>query len=121
MSGHGDRDLLLGRGLTQIATVVERASRFTVLIALDGRDMHTVAQALSAKMNQLPGELRKSLTWDRGTELAAHANITAWTGLDIYFADPPSPRQRGTNENTNRLLRQYFPKGTTLAGVTQGD
>ena len=121
VSGHGEGDLLLGRGLTQIATVVERASRFTVLIALGGRDVHTVAQALSAKMNQLPGELRKSLTWDRGTELAAHANITAWTGLDIYFADPRSPRQRGTNENTNRLLRQYFPKGTTLAGVTQGD
>ena len=119
--GHWEGDLLLGRGLTQIATVVERASRFTVLIALDGRDMHTVAQALSAKMNQLPGELRKSLTWDRGTELAAHADITAWTGLDIYFADPRSPWQRGTNENTNRLLRQYFPKGTTLADITQDD
>ncbi len=119
--GHWEGDLLLGRGLTQIATVVERASRFTVLVALDGRDMHTVAAALSAKMNQLPDELRKSLTWDRGMELAAHADITAWTGLDVYFADPRSPWQRGTNENTNRLLRQYFPKGTTLAGVTQSD
>ena len=92
--GHWEGDLLLGRGLTQIATVVERASRFTVLVAFDGRDMHTVAAALSAKMNQLPGDLRKSLTWDRGMELAAHADITAWTGLTVYFADPRSPWQR---------------------------
>ncbi|MCJ7439882.1 MAG: IS30 family transposase [Acidimicrobiia bacterium] len=119
--GHWEGDLLLGRGVTQMATVVERASRFTVLVQLDGRDMATVAESLSAKMNELPVELRKSLTWDRGMELASHHDVTAWTGLDVYFADPRSPWQRGTNENTNRLLRQYFPKGVTMAGLTQDD
>jgi len=114
-------DLLLGRGLTQMATVIERASRFTVLVQLDGRDMTTVAHALAAKMNTLPIELRRSLTWDRGMELASHTNVTEWTGLDVYFADPRSPWQRGTNENTNGLLRQYFPKGVTMAGLTQSD
>jgi IS30 family transposase len=119
--GHWEGDLLLGRGITQIATVVERASRFTVLVQLDARDMTTVAQALSRKMNELPGELRRSLTWDRGMELASHKDVTAWTGLEIYFADPSSPWQRGTNENTNRLLRQYFPKGVSMADLTQND
>lgn len=119
--GHWEGDLLLGRGITQLATVVERASRFTVLVQLDGRDMVTVADALAAKMNQLPAELRRSLTWDRGMELASHHDVTEWTGLKVYFADPRSPWQRGTNENTNGLLRQYFPKGTSMAKLTQAD
>ncbi|MFI6850678.1 IS30 family transposase, partial [Kitasatospora sp. NPDC050467] len=119
--GHWEGDLLLGRGLTQIATVVERSTRFTVLVQLDGRDMATVTAKLSAKMLDLPVELRKSLTWDRGMELAGHKDVTAATGLSVYFADPRSPWQRGTNENTNRLLRQYMPKGTSMEHLTQED
>jgi len=119
--GHWEGDLLLGRGLTQIATVVERATRYTVLVRLAGRDMTSVTAALSVRMAQLPAEVRKSLTWDRGMELAGHKQVTAATGLAVYFADPHSPWQRGTNENTNRLLRQYFPKGTSLAEFTQAD
>ncbi|WP_226367061.1 IS30 family transposase [Pseudonocardia sp. ICBG162] len=117
--GHWEGDLLLGRGTTQIATVVERTTRFTVLVALGERDMHTVAHRLSQQMIQLPRQLRRSLTWDRGMELARHKIVTDRTGLDVYFADPASPWQRGTNENTNRLLRQYFPKGTRLDHITQ--
>ncbi len=119
--GHWEGDLLLGRGVSQIATVVERSSRFTVLVQLDGRDMATVSRSLAAKMNELPVELLRSLTWDRGMEMASHKSVKAWTGLDVYFADPRSPWQRGTNENTNGLLRQYFPKGTSLHGITQAE
>ncbi|MQS16230.1 IS30 family transposase [Streptomyces kaniharaensis] len=121
LPGHWEGDLLLGRGLTQIATVVERSTRFTVLVQLDGRDMATVTARLSAKMLELPADLRKSLTWDRGMELAGHKDVTAATGLSVYFADPRSPWQRGTNENTNRLLRQYMPKGTSMEHLTQDD
>lgn len=119
--GHWEGDLMLGRGITQMATLVERTSRFTVLVQLDGRDMITVSERIAEKMSDLPSELLRSLTWDRGMELARHADVTRWTGLDVYFADPRSPWQRGTNENTNGLLRQYFPKGTSLADVTQDD
>ncbi|HYI60522.1 MAG TPA: IS30 family transposase [Acidimicrobiales bacterium] len=119
--GHWEGDLLLGRGVTQMATLVERKSRFTVLVQLDGRDMITVSERIAEKMSELPSELRRSLTWDRGMELARHKDVTTWTGLEVYFADPRSPWQRGTNENTNGLLRQYFPKGTSLANVTQAD
>jgi IS30 family transposase len=119
--GHWEGDLLLGRHWTQIATVVERSTRFTVLVQLDGRDMDTVTKGISRTMTRLPEQLRKSLTWDRGMELADHKTVTANTGLDVYFADPRSPWQRGTNENTNRLLRQYFPKGTSMASLTQDD
>lgn len=119
--GHWEGDLLLGRHWSQIATVVERATRFTVLVQLDGRDMATVTEGLSRTMARLPEQVRKTLTWDRGMELADHKTVTAKTGLDVYFADPRSPWQRGTNENTNRLLRQYFPKGTSMAGLTQDD
>jgi IS30 family transposase len=104
--GHWEGDLLLGRHWTQIATVVERSTRFTVLVQLDGRDMNTVTEGLSREMAKLPEHLRKSLTWDRGMELADHKTVAANTGLDVYFADPRSPWQRGTNENTNGLLRQ---------------
>jgi IS30 family transposase len=93
--GHWEGDLLLGRGLTQVATVVERSTRFTVLVQLDGRDMATVTRALSAKMGLLPADLRRTLTWDRGMELAGHKEIATATGLAIYFADPRSPWQRG--------------------------
>ena len=103
--GHWEGDLLLGRHWTQIATVVERSTRFTVLVQLDGRDMATVTEGLSRTMARLPEQLRKSLTWDRGMELADHKTVTANTGLAVYFADPRSPWQRGTNENANRLLR----------------
>lgn len=119
--GHWEGDLLLGRHWTQIATVVERATRFTVLVQVDGRDMESVTAGLSREMNLLPKQLHRSLTWDRGMELADHKTVTKNTGLDVYFADPHSPWQRGTNENTNRLLRQYFPKGVSLKGLTQAD
>jgi IS30 family transposase len=119
--GHWEGDLLLGRGLSQMATVVERSTRFTVLVQLDGRDMTTVTAGLSRTMTRLPEHLRRSLTWDRGMELADHKNVTANTGLQVFFADPRSPWQRGTNENTNRLLRQYFPKGVSMAEVTQAE
>ena len=119
--GHWKGDLLLGRGLTQVATVVERSTRFCVLVQLDGRDMATVARRLSVQMAQLPELVRRTLTWDRGMELAGHKEVTAATGLQVYFADPRSPWQRGTNENTNRLLRQYLPKGTSMAGLSQDD
>lgn len=121
ISGHWEGDLLLGRHWTQIATVVERSTRFTVLVQLDGRDMATVTDGLSRTMTRLPEKLRKSLTWDRGMELAGHQAVTASTGLAVYFADPRSPWQRGTNENTNRLLRQCFPKGVSMAGLTQSN
>lgn len=119
--GHWEGDLLLGRGVTQIATVVERATRYTVLIQVNGRDMASVTAGLSREMVRLPEKLRRSLTWDRGMELADHKTVTINTGLDVYFADPRSPWQRGTNENANRLLRQYMPKGVSMAGLTQDD
>lgn len=119
--GHWEGDLILGRGVTQIATIVERMSRFTVLVQLDGRDMVTVSDRLSTQMLELPEQLRRTLTWDRGMELASHAEVTARTGLKVFFAGPRSPWQRGTNENTNDLLRQYFPKGTSMVTLTQTD
>ena len=119
--GHWEGDLLLGRHWTQVATVVERSTRYTVVVQLDGRDMNTVTEGLRRTMTRLPEHLRRSLTWDRGMELADHKNVTIDTGLEVYFADPRSPWQRATNENTNRLLRQYLPKGVTMAGFTQDD
>ncbi|MEY9877589.1 IS30 family transposase [Streptacidiphilus sp. MAP12-33] len=119
--GHWEGDLVMGSAVTQIATLVERTTRFTLLVQLDGRDTATVTARVSAAMLTLPVHLRKTLTWDRGMELAAHKDLTAATGLAVYFADPQSPWQRGTNENTNRPLRQYFPKRTTMAGHTQQD
>ena len=108
--GHWEGDLLLGRQWTQLATLVERTTRFTVLVQLAGRDMQTVTAGLSREMASLPEHVRRSLTWDRGMELADHVTVSANTGLDVDFADPHSPWQRGTNDNTNRLLRQYFPR-----------
>ena len=119
--GHWEGDLLLGRHWTQVATVVERSTRFTVLVQLNSREMTSVTEGLRRTMTRLPQHLRKSLTWDRGVELAGHKDVTVDTGLAVYFADPRSPWQRGTNENTNGLLRQYLPKGVSMAGLTQDD
>ena len=119
--GHWEGDLLLGRQWTQLATLVERTTRFTVLVQLAGRDMQAVTAGLSREMASLPEHVRRSLTWDRGMELADHVTVSANTGLDVYFADPHSPWQRGTNENTNRLLRQYFPKGVSMKDLTQAE
>ncbi len=119
--GHWEGDLLSGTRNSHIATLVERQSRFTMLVKLNGKDTATVVKALSRKVRRLPIELRKSLTWDRGPELAQHKLFTIATDVEVYFCDPQSPWQRGTNENTNRLLRQYFPRGLDLADYSQAD
>jgi IS30 family transposase len=115
--GHWEGDLIIGTdNKSAIGTLVERSSRFVLLLHLPtGTDAESVRDAIAASIMTLPAQLRRSLTWDRGKELAAHADITIDTGLDIYFCDPHQPWQRGTNENTNGLLRQYFPKSTDLA------
>jgi IS30 family transposase len=119
--GFWEGDLLLGKnGKSQIATLVERQTRFVMLVRIPyDRTAERVAYMLAKKMETLPEFLRNSLTWDQGTELAAHKQFTIKTGLPVYFCDPHSPWQRGSNENTNGLLRQYFPKGTDLSGYTQ--
>jgi IS30 family transposase len=119
--GHWEGDLLAGSRNTHIATLVERQSRFTVLVKVQGKDTRTVVKALTKQIRRLPAELRKSLTWDRGLEMAAHKEFSVATDVQVYFCDPQSPWQRGTNENTNRLLRQYFPKGTDLSAYSQAD
>jgi IS30 family transposase len=119
--GHWEGDLITGSKNTHIATLVERQSRFTMLVKVKGKDTASVVAALSKQVRKLPAELRKSLTWDRGTELANHKKFTIATNVPVYFCDPQSPWQRGTNENTNRLLRQYFPKDTELSGYSQAD
>jgi len=113
--GHWEGDLITGSKNTHMATLVERQSRFTLLIKINGKDTKTVVSALIKKIKKLPKILCKSLTWDRGSELASHKKLTLATNLKVYFCDPRSPWQRGTNENTNRLLRQYFPKKTDLS------
>ncbi len=117
--GHWEGDLIAGSLNSYIATVVERSSRFTMLVKVDGKSTNSVVTALSRQMAELPELLKQSLTWDRGTELASHARFTMATDIDVYFCDPSSPWQRGTNENTNGLLRQYFPKGTSLSDKSQ--
>jgi IS30 family transposase len=118
MPGHWEGDLLSGASNTHIATLVERQSRFTMLVKLAGKDTVSVVNALSQQVRRLPAELRHSMTWDRGMELANHKDFTIATDVKVYFCDPQSPWQRGTNENTNRLLRQYLPEGTDLSKFT---
>jgi IS30 family transposase len=117
--GHWEGDLLAGAANSHIATLVERHSRFVMLVAVDGKDTRSVTCALSRYVRQLPEQLRASLTWDRGMEMAEHARFTVATDVKVYFCDPQSPWQRGTNENTNGLLRQYLPKGTDLTDLAQ--
>ena len=114
--GHWEGDLIQGSKNSFIATVVERQSRFTVLVKVDGKGTETVVSSLSQQMKKLPALLQKSLTWDRGTEMANHQEFTTATDMQVFFCDPSSPWQRGTNENTNGLLSQCFPKGTCVAG-----
>lgn len=117
--GHWEGDLIAGSHNSYIATLVERYSRFVLLVKVDGKDTTSVVSALSRKIKKLPAELRKSLTWDRGAEMAAHTSFSIATDVNVYFCDPHSPWQRGSNENTNGLLRQYFPKGTDLSAHSQ--
>ncbi len=131
--GHWEGDLIIGTDRSAIGTLVDRASRFTMLLHLPrqegwgiqprvkngaplaGLGAEAMRAAIAARMATMPDQLRRSLTWDRGKELAQHAQLSIDTGIAVYFADPQSPWQRGTNENTNGLLRQYFPKGTDLS------
>ena len=118
--GHWEGDLLLGTKNNGIGTLVERSTRYAMLFTLpNGFTAERVSEALAKTVMTLPAGLRRSLTWDQGPEMAGHVRFTIDTGLAIYFCDPRSPWQRGSNENTNGLLRQYFPKGQSLAGVTQ--
>jgi IS30 family transposase len=119
--GHWEGDLLSGSRNSHIATLVERSSRYTILVKIAGKDTQSVVSGLTRQVRKLPKELRKSLTWDRGLELASHANFSIATDVAVYFCDPRSPWQRGSNENTNGLLRQYFPDGTNLSGFSQRD
>ena len=117
--GHWEGDLIIGTHNSQIATLVERHTRYVMLAKVNSKDTETVINALIKQARKLPGELYKSLTWDRGKELSDHKRFTLATDVKVYFCDPQSPWQRGSNENTNGLLRQYFPKGTDLSVYSQ--
>ena len=119
--GHWEGDLLRGAGHSHVVTLVERSSRFVTLIKVFGKDTGTVVAALSQHVQQLPAALRRSLTWDRGLEMAQHKSFTMATDMQVYFCDPQSPWQRGSNENTNGLLRQYLPKKSDLSQFTQSE
>jgi IS30 family transposase len=117
--GHWEGDLVFGSNNSQIATLVERQTRFVMLAKVDGNDSETVINALIKQAHKLPRELYQSLTCDRGSEMAEHKRFTLATDIQVYFCDPQNPWQRGSNENTNGLLRQYFPKGTDLSCYSQ--
>ncbi|MCW9056178.1 MAG: IS30 family transposase, partial [Gammaproteobacteria bacterium] len=117
--GHWEGDLIMGSKNSQIATLVERNTRYVLLVKVNGKDSKTVVDALIKQAHKLPRELYKSLTWDRGKEMAEHKRFTLATDIKVYFCDPQNPWQRGSNENTNGLLRQYFPKGTDLVVHSQ--
>jgi len=109
----------VGSNNSYIATLVERQSRFVMLAKVENKDTQSAIKALIKQARKLPKELYKSLTWDRGSEMAGHRKFTIATKIDVYFCDPQSPWQRGSNENTNRLLRQYFPKGIDISDFSQ--
>jgi IS30 family transposase len=117
--GHWEGDLVFGSHNSQIATLVERQTRYVMLVKVAGKDTNTVINALIKHAHKLPQELYKSLTWDRGKEMAAHKQFTLATDIQVYFCDPQSPWQRGSNENTNGLLRQYLPKGIDVSNLSQ--
>jgi IS30 family transposase len=139
VAGHWEGDLIIGAERSAIATLVDRSTRFTMLVhlprergrresarmkngpALSGYGATSMNKALAAALAKLPGQMVKSLTWDRGKEMSAHAALTSQTGVAVFFADPHSPWQRGTNENTNGLLHRYFPKGTDLSRWSKRD
>ncbi|MGJ7574830.1 IS30 family transposase [Variovorax sp. RB2P76] len=117
--GHWEGDLVFGSANSQIATLVERQTRYVMLVKLEGKDTQTVVNALIKNARKLPQELYKSLAWDRGTEMHGHKQFTMATDIQVYFCDPQSPWQRGSNENANGLLRQYMPKGVDISGYSQ--
>ena len=118
--GHWEGDLLMGRRMTAIGTLVERRSRYVMLLRLpDGNTAESVRTAIARRIRTLLAQLRRSLTWDQGKEMAEHVRFTIDTGVKVYFCDPKSPWQRGSNENTNGLLRQYLPRSTDMSALTQ--
>lgn len=119
--GHWEGDLIVGSNNSYIVTLVERHSRFVMLAKVENKDTQSVITALIKQARKLPKDLYRSLTWDRGSEMAGHRKFTMATKIDVYFCDPQSPWQRGSNENTNRLLRQYFPKGIDISGFSQAE
>ena len=121
VAGHWEGDLLSGSRNTHVATLVERSSRFVMLVQVGGKDTKSVVAAISEQIRRLPGTMMDTLTWDRGPEMAAHKKFTVATDVSVYFCDPKSPWQRGTSENTNRLLRQYLPRKTDLSVYSQHD